>query len=211
MLTELAIITACAGALVLCSSPASGQDAGPGKKLADQRIARMTDPAAMQAWMDSMKPGLGHEWVAQMVGDWDVTMKMWMDPSAPPTESKATSTFEPALNGKFAFQRLKGEMMGMPYEGMGMYGFDNNRQLFITSWADNMNGTISVMKGSLDRTGTVLTQIGEMDEPMSGEMGKPFMGRTTIQGPDTMVFEVYEILYGEAFKVMQFEYTRRKG
>jgi hypothetical protein len=45
------------------------------------------DPAAEQAMMAAMTPGEHHEHMKKLVGNFDYAIKMWMDPSAPPTES----------------------------------------------------------------------------------------------------------------------------
>ena len=43
-------------------------DDHPGKKLVDQKIAKMTAPEAMQKWMQNGQPSLGHEVLAQFEG-----------------------------------------------------------------------------------------------------------------------------------------------
>lgn len=164
----------------------------------------------MQAWMKSMTPGKHHEWLKRFEGDWEVSFKMYMDPAAPPMEVDATIAARMILGGRFVREELSGSMMGMPWQGAGMTGYDNNRNLFVTTWADTMGTGIVKAYGNLDKSGKVLTMVGEMDEPMTGEIGKAYMMKTTITGPDSHTFEVIEILYGEPFTVVKGEYKRKK-
>lgn len=174
----------------------------------------MKDPAAMQAamekWEESMKPGPMHKSMEKFVGEWTTASKMFMDPGAPPMESAGSAKFHMAMSGRFLVQEFKGDMMGMPYEGMGYTGFDNNRKMFVSNWMDSTSTGIMSMKGSLDQTGKIMTQFGEMDEPMSGEMGKVIRSQTTWVDDNTFKFTMAEVMYGEPFVVMEITYTKKK-
>lgn len=174
----------------------------------------MKDPAAMQAamakWEETTKTGPMHKGMEKFVGEWSTASKMFMDPSAPPMESKGSATFQMVMGGRYLVQEFKGDMMGMPYEGMGYTGFDNNRKLFVSNWIDSMSTGIMTMKGSLDDTGKIMTQFGEMDEPMTGEMGKVIRSQTTWIDDNTFKFTMAEVMYGEPFVVMEITYTKKK-
>jgi hypothetical protein len=59
-----------------------------------------TDPG-MQAMMAAMSPGEHHEHMKQLTGNHTYTMKMWMDPSAPPQESTGKRSAQMILGGRF--------------------------------------------------------------------------------------------------------------
>ncbi len=181
----------------------------PGKELAEQKIARMSDPAAQEAWMKTIEPGLAHEFLATFAGEWNITTRMWLDPSDPPQESKGTSTATMVFGGRYLKEEMNGEFFGEPFEGMGMSGYDNNRQLFVSTWCDSMGTGIFTSYGSIDESGKVLTYIGTMDEPMSGEIGKAVKMTLTRNDEDHHTFSMYEILYGDPFKVFEIEYSRK--
>lgn len=186
------------------------QDPGDlGKKVADSIRASMEDPAAMQKWMETTKTGTAHEFLSKaFVGQWNTEVKMWMDPAAEPMTTKGSATIEPILGGRFIRERFKGEMMGQPFEGESTTGFDNNKKQFVASWLDSMSTGMISLKGSISPDGKTITLIGEMDEPMSGEMGKAIKMVTVIESADKHRGEMYEILYGKEFKVMEIAYTR---
>lgn len=205
------VVAAMGGVVALASSEPKVADPDPAKALAEQRMKDMTDPAAMQRWMETTQPTLGHQVLEKFVGHWNTELKIWMDPSQPPMVSKGHSEAEMMLGGRFVETDFTGSMMGMPYNGMGIMGYDNNRKLFNSTWVSNMDTGMHVARGALNMDGTILTLIGEMDEPMSGEMGKTYRQQYSFRGNDVIVFEISEILYGEPFKVMEMASTRCDG
>lgn len=122
--------------------------------------------------------------------------------------SKGSATIEPLFEGRFIRETFEAEMMGQAFKGESTTGFDNNKKQFVTSFIDSMSTGITQMKGSISQDGKTLTFIGDMDEPMSGEMGKAFRIVITVESADSHTMEMSEILYGEPFKVMEITYTR---
>ncbi|MEN0019355.1 MAG: DUF1579 family protein, partial [Planctomycetota bacterium] len=145
-----------------------------GKKYADEMFSSMQDPAAMEAamakWIESAQPGVAHDWLAAFAGDWDITMTLMMSPTGQPTVTKGTATSEVIMDGRYVRDQLNYEMMQMPVTGMGITGYNNIRKQFQTTWLDNLGTGMMTMTGNLDREGKILTMVGEMDEPMTGEM-----------------------------------------
>lgn len=172
-----------------------------------------TDPdKAMEAMMAAGTPGEPHEFLGQSIGDFDCTMRMWMDPSAPPMEFKASAKRYWKIEGKWVGEDFEcPDMMGMgSFTGFGITGWSNVRKQFVSTWCDSMTTSLMTMHGSISADMKTMTLIGEMDEPMTGEIGKAVMAKTRIIDDDHSRFEMYEILYGEPFKVMEIEYTRKK-
>lgn len=208
-ITRLAATTA---ALCLAGSVALALQQDPaetGKKVADELRSAMQDPGAMQRWQETTRPGPAHEFLTQaFVGEWETQMKMWMDPQGEPMTSKGSATVEELFDGRYIRETFKGEFMGQAFEGHSITGFDNNKKLFVTSWIDSMSTGIMEMKGSVSPDGKRLTFIGEMDEPMSGEMGKAFKLVITVDSADEHTMEMFEILYGDPIRMMEVRYTR---
>ena len=184
-----------------------------GKQVAAKLRGDMNDPAAMQAamakWQELGKTGPAHEFLqAAFVGEWDVETKMWMDPAGEPMTSKGTATIEPIFDGRYVRERFKGEMMGQPLQGESTAGYDNVRKLFVSTWLDSMSTGMMTMKGSISPDGKTLTFVGDMDEPMTGEMGKPVQMVIAVESADRHIATMSEILYGKPTKVMEMTYTR---
>jgi len=196
--------------LVGAASAALGQE-DPAKQLAAERMEVMSDPAAMERWMATTQPTLGHKVLEKFTGHWSTEMRLWMDPSQPPMVSEGYTNSAMMLGGRFVHTEFKGSMMGMPYNGAGIMGYDNNRKLFNSTWVSNMDTGMHVSRGALNMDGTIMTLIGEMDEPMSGEMGKTYRQQYHFKADGSMVFQIAEILYGEPFTVLEMVSTRCDG
>lgn len=185
------------------ASPAIGPEHDHEKKAQPEAMDEQ-----MEAWMKVMAVGEQHEWLAQFEGEWETVMRMWMVPGAEPIEAEGKASNKMILGGRYLVENYSSDFMGMPFHGRGTTGFDNNRRLFVGSWIDNMNTGMSLHRGSLDPTGKILTMIGSMDEPTTGEIGKAIKYVTTVNSEDRHTFEAYEIIYGDPIKVFEMVYER---
>ena len=102
-------------------------------------------------------------------------------------------------------------MMGQPYNGMGLMGYDNNRKLFNSTWVSDMETGMNVARGTLNQDSTILTLMAEMDEIITGEIGKACRQQYHFKNNDEIVFEIAEVLYGDPFKVLDIHYKRCKN
>lgn len=165
-------------------------------------------PEEMKAWQDNMTPGEHHEWLASFNGEWEADIKMWMDPSQPATESKATTTNEMIMNGLYQRSTHSGEMMGMPFMGEAITGYDNAQKKFLSTWIDNFGSSIMFMEGSYDKTTDTLTTTGNMMDPASGKEIEVRQVLTKVS-EDKHTFEMYMTMDGNETKTMEITYKRK--
>jgi len=123
----------------------------------------------MEAMMKAMSPGEHHKPLQRYVGDWTYTMKMWMAPGQPATESGGTVHAESILGGRYIQSVYKGEFMGQPFEGRSTDGYDNLAKQYVSSWVDNAGTGIMSSTGSCDASCKSLTYTASMMDPMSGK------------------------------------------
>lgn len=166
--------------------------------------------AMMKAWQAAMTPGDAHKKLDFFVGSWETATKMWMDPSAPPQESKGTAVFSWELGNRQMKQEYKGEMMGMPFVGIGYTGYDNIRKKYTMLWIDNMSTAVAVGDGFFDRAGKVLTFFSKMDEPTTGEHDKTVKYIIRFGDEKHFTFEIHDLAIGEPnTKVMEMSYKKK--
>ncbi len=55
----------------------------------------------MEKWNEYMTPGEPHKRMAERVGTWNFTSKMWQQPGTPPEESSGTSTAKMSMGGRY--------------------------------------------------------------------------------------------------------------
>ncbi|MBA2432117.1 MAG: DUF1579 domain-containing protein [Chthoniobacterales bacterium] len=191
------------------SSPATaGAAAQPGAPDMQQMMAMM---------MEMGKTGENHKVLASMAGDWTYTLKMWMDPKAPPQESKGTSTRKAIMDGryfiaehtgKFQMPGPDGKMKDMDFKGMAIEGYDNAKKKFVSSWIDNMSTMIMNAEGTYDAASKTFNYNAQC---------QMMPGKTTnirevikIVDNDHHTFEWYDDMHGAEAKTMEISYTRKK-
>ena len=170
-----------------------------------------TPEEEMAAWMKAATPGEAHQRFAEQAGDWDVTGKMWMAPGAPPEESTGKARIWTVMDGRFLMQEFTGSMLGMPFQGMGVSGFNNITGKYEGSWWDNMGTMIMHLEGTGDAHGTV-TDMAEFTDPFGARKYMKMV--TTLEGKDHIVVEGYDAAApgsgGADRRVMELHYRRAK-
>jgi len=195
-------VLALTAVVLLVSSAAMAADAP--KPTADQQ-------AMMEKMAKAATPGPQHQAMQKWVGDWDCTVKYQMDPSQPWQEAKSTATITSLLDGRYVQEVSTGEMMGQPFTGMGVYGFDNVTGKYVSTWIDNMGTGIMHSEGTSDATGKTITWNATMSDPMTGKATKERMV-TTMVDDDHHTFEMYGVPPGgkKEMKMMTIDYARKK-
>ena len=167
----------------------------------------------MQAMMDVYTklgtPGAPHKGLASMAGKWTVKVKSWMEPTKPPMESAGTSEQKMILGGRFVQQEFTGEMMGSPFSGVGVTGYDNHTKKYVLTWIDSMGTAILFFEGTGSADGKTITQESHYDDPIKGPM--KWRSVTRIVDDNTHVFEMYSAgKGGKEEKMMEITYTRKR-
>lgn len=166
--------------------------------------------AMMKAWQEDMTPGPQHVMIAKWDGTWDAETTMWMAPGAPPETSKATSVNKMMLGGRYQTTNFKGNFMGMPYEGHGMMGYDNAKEVFTSTWLDNMSTSPMKMEGTWDDAAKSINFKGKM---LCSANGKEMDMREVykIVDDNTQIMEMYgpDMQTGKEYKHMEIKFTRK--
>lgn len=174
----------------------------------------------MQRWQATMQPGPAHAKLEPLIGEWDTTTKMWWGgPGSQASESHGSAKNEWLLGKRFVLSQYNSEMklpgpdgkeMTMPFEGVGVTGYDNYRKMYTSGWIDSMGTAMSISKGSIDPTGKVFRFYGEMDEPMLGVIGRYVKSETILVDADHYTFSIFDLHAGEDYKVLEVTYSRKK-
>jgi len=167
--------------------------------------------AMMAKWKELATPGAGHKSLEVFVGDWEVDCKAWMaGPDSEPTLSKGKSTVKWILDGRYLQQEFAGDMMGVPFQGMGITGYDNFRKRYFATWMDSMSTGFFYSEGSSPDSGKTFEYQGKMDDAMTGEKDKPIKTVIRVLSKDKHAFEMHDLTLGQKSKIMEMTYTRRK-
>lgn len=169
--------------------------------------------ADMQACIDAGTPGPMHQWLAEGVGTWHGKVKQWMSPDSEPVASECVSKVTTFLDGRFTRCEISGDMPGMgPFQGFGIYGYDNVSQKFQSSWVSNCGTGIMFGTGTLSSDGTTLTWEYTYHCPIAK---KPTTMREIERrtSKDTFTLESHgaDPKTGRVFKMMEIQFTRQRA
>ena len=174
----------------------------------DHAQAPAETDAATQAWLEAGTPGPVHAFLAGQVGSWRVETRSWLEPGAPPLKSSATAQTVMILDGRYLKEDFQGDMMGMPFTGMGLTGYDNTNGEVTSIWIDSLSTGTAVLTGTYETPGEPMELTGAMVDPVTG---KEVVMRTvsTFISEDEHRFEMYTTMPGlPEMKSMEMVYTR---
>lgn len=177
---------------------------------AKEKAPTAQQQAMMEAWQKAATPGSNHKLLATLNGQWNFTTKMWMEPGAAPESSTGTAAYTPLMDGRYIQGEYKGTFNGMPFQGLGLTGYDNVAQHFTATWADNMSTSIMLMTGTYDPATKTFTYKGDMDDVMKPGTKVKVRQIVKVLGDDSHVMEWYESRGGKELKTMEITYTRQK-
>ena len=198
------------GSLTMPSIASAQDDATKkaGNAVATPQMSK-EEEAAMAEMMQLGSPGDGHKVFAGLAGTYDVVAKMWMNPAAPPMESKGTSTKTVLWDGRYLAEEFSGDMMGAPFQGKSITGFDNQKKKYIGTWMDSMSTAIMYSEGTYDAGSKTLTLTSKMYDPMV-KKEVPIRMVTKFVDPTTHVFEFYgQGPDGKEMKSMEITYKKK--
>ena len=153
------------------------------------QMSEQDQAKAMEAYTRAGAVTANHEALKYFVGSWKVEANMWAAPGAPPTESVNANMGEVILGGRYVRLTYKGEMMGQPFEGLQISGYDNIAKAYTTFWIDNSSTSFYLLKGTYDAAKQTYTFTGRWADPLGGET--PVRMIVKIVSPDEYVSETY--------------------
>jgi hypothetical protein len=126
----------------------------------------------------------------------------------PDSEESGTVTRTMILDGRVLVEDMTGTMMGMPFTGHGMTGYDNVTGKYWSTWTDSMSTGMMVSEGTCDAK-NACSFTGSWNHPITKA---PVTARMTSRwtSPTTQVFEMYVPgKDGKEMKNMEITYTKK--
>src|SRR5512137_1501695 len=120
----------------------------------------------MEIYQRLATPGAPHKMLAKLAGSWTTKTTAWMEPNKPPVEGHGTCEQKMLLDGRYLQQEYAGEMMGDPFAGINIVGYDNYTKKFVSAWIDSMSSGIYYFEGTGSEDGRNITQDSTYDDPV---------------------------------------------
>lgn len=192
--------------LALSLTSAAAQQKEPDKD--DQAAAEMQK--MMKLWEEASTPGLNHKVLDAFLGKWQTDSTFWIKPEAPSVHFRGDAEYRSIMGGRYVISESSGTIMGQPFTGMGLMGYDNMKKKYFVAWIDSGSTALFTADGTLDRTGKVITLLGTMDDPTTGEYGASVKYVFRIVDKNKHVFEMYsKVGEPDEFKGGEIVFTRK--
>lgn len=156
------------------------------------------------------KPTAGHDWLKQLVGEWDVTSEMSMGPGMEPIRNEARESVR-SIGGLWTVGELTGSIQGVSMNALMTLGYDEDEKAYVGTWIDSMQTHLWLYEGTLDAAGKVLTL--EAEGPSFDDPSKTSLYRDAIE----LVSADHKVLTssvqnadGSWMAFMRADYKRRK-
>ncbi len=175
----------------------------------DGSMGQMSTEDMMAFMVDWSKPVEEHQLLADLAGNWDTEAKFWMSPEEQPEVSNGKVSMKLVMGGRYLIEHYTNStIMGMPFEGMGINGYDKAKHAYTAAWIDTFGTGIMTMTGTYDKEAKTLTWEGMAATPM-GDV--PTKHVQTFVDHDHMTLEFYDpdpAHEGELVRVGIITYTR---
>jgi len=174
--------------------------------MAKEEKGKMDEKAMMELYMKLGTPGAPHKMLESLAGTWVAKSRMGIE-TGQAMEEAGFSEQKMILGGRFLLQEYSGQMMGMPYNGIGYTGYDNHAKKFVSTWMDSTSTAILFFEGTGSPDGKTITQECAHDDPMRGPMKWRSVIRILDENKNT--FEMFGIKDDKEEKMFELIYTRK--
>lgn len=179
-----------------------------GKEIQCMEITRKraTRPAPAIAANAAMKaPSAEMEPLFASIGNWNATVKMAAANGHPASEDKATDKATPVCGGNWIWCDFNGTIMGGPFEGHGIDGYDAAEKKYVSYWIDTMSCVLMRTSGTHDAAKKTCT----LDGTSLDEQGKPMTVHQVLTAPDANT-RILNMTFKSPSSTEQMEITYKK-
>ena len=205
-----ATATKCVFAGILLAGGAVFANDPPRKRAAAAKAVKADEGASLMVAMEKLAaPGESHKRLRAEVGTWTAKIRSWMG-AGPPVESTGISVVKSIFDGRFIEEDYTATVMGKPFSGHGIVGYDNARKKFVSAWVDSMGTGIMLSEGTADASGQTITSDATHMNPLTGQ---PQLVRTVdrIASDTERVVEFFDQeADGKETRVMEIIYTKSR-
>lgn len=186
-------------ALLLCAAPLVAQEP---KKPTQAEIDAM-----MAFYVESAKPVAEHKRLAEMVGPWKVTTKLWFDPAGEPNTATGRGTGKLILGGRFLSLETTVKGGGIDSEALTLFGFDRRTSDYTLVGLDTLGTYYITAAGKPDaaRKGVVLS--GSYLQPPANTEQK-YLFVWTIPSEREHLLTLYFVIGGSEVRIAETRLVR---
>ena len=164
---------------------------------------------AMDKWLAFSTPGTEQQWLAKRSGTWNLVVTQF-NMGDDSIQTNAVSTCQMILGDRYLYEYMNGMTDIGRFEGSGVFGYDNARKVFVSSWVDNMGTGISSGTGKRSADGKRIEwQVTTTDPMVGGDVLMRSVEEYVSNDRIEMSMYAPDPKGGEV-KIMEIIYTRAK-
>ncbi|MCK4342798.1 MAG: DUF1579 domain-containing protein [Phycisphaerae bacterium] len=201
------------GVTVFVTNEVVSQEKAPPPTSKPDRGTRAEAGADTESLVDNLvqysMPGEHHKLLEKMTGRWDLRVKYRMNAEAPVVESEGTCERKWILGKRFLLEEFDGGNLGLPFQGLAIYGYDSFEKKYTSVWVDTMNTAITTSLGTCRDGCREITFIGRHGDPWTGTK-RNTRGVTRFVNENEHVLVLYEAgSDGKEYRILEIVYTRK--
>jgi hypothetical protein len=171
--------------------------------VAQEAAAQEMTPEQLAYYM----PGEHHKLLEVFVGSWDATVEMAGPEGAMTMQGSMEARL--VMGGRYLQQDFKADMMGMPFEGMSLMGYDGLGRVFESIWIDNSTTDLTTSTGFAAPDGVNFTMLSE-EVDQATMTKREVEQRTRVVSRDEIVYEHWSAgADGAQTKTLTVTYKRK--
>jgi hypothetical protein len=175
-----------------------------------EKPASPDQQAMMEAWQKAAAATEIHQRIMKLAGTFNVKSQFRMGAGEAEQTSEGKTINTPILGGRFLQGEFSGQMMGAPFKGIYVWGFDNLRQRHVAAWMDDMSTAMMHGYGTADTAGKVITWQFEHIDPLTKKTAT-CRHVTTIESDDRYTYEIFDQSPdGKEFRGVLLSYERAR-
>lgn len=172
----------------------------------DPGLQPENEQTANDAWQRATTPNENHKLLGIFVGDWTYNFRSWSSPGAKPQESSGTAQNRWAMGERYLIQQTRSNGEKKPFEGLGITGFDNISNQYVSTWVDNTSSGLMKATATFDPKTNTFNESGTIP----GQKGEPFRAEWKIIDASHYRYTMYLPTQShKEFKSLEVTYTRR--
>jgi len=123
----------------------------------------------------------------------------------------ATADYAWVIEGRWLGCRIKGRLLGQPFEEFTILGYDSYAQSVVEVSVESSDNAMEMARGSFDRSRhPTHVLFGELDEYFTGSLQRPYKVVMKWLDPSHHVTEVWDLGTGEKpLEKVAFTFTRQ--
>ena len=175
-----------------------------------EQTSKLSDYELIEALKKYSPVGKAHRALKRFKGEYEQIVKWWSAPGADPKEDRCTSATGWVLDGRFLTHTVKGQWLGIDFEGLATIGYDYGAESYVLTWIDSFHSRIMTSTGTFDKSSDTFTFQGTFFDAIDGKNRTVKTVLTIVGKKGAAHIELFDVTSpGKPFKFLEIDSKRR--